>query len=74
MVLHNRIEAVGEVEVRNAAGRLIVRSNETEQCKHPFYHRKRQQWCYKHRNAWSPEGFREGRYNWFNFIFLITRF
>ena len=59
------------IEHRDASGRLISREVESEILKHPHYHKLRLQWCNKYRNAWSPKGFREGKFSLINLLFLI---
>ena len=62
------------IEHRDERGRLILKESERETQRHSFYHKKRHYWCNKYRKAWSPKGFREGRFNLINLLFLITRF
>jgi hypothetical protein len=62
------------IEVKDPSGRLILREQSRDIRAHPLYHKLRHQWCNKYRKAWSPGGFREGKYNLKNILFLITRF
>ena len=66
-----RVATNNIIEIHNAQGQLVLREEEQEILKHPLYHKLRHRWCNKYRKAWSPQGFREGEYNFKNLLFLI---
>jgi len=68
-----RVATNNIIEIRNAQGKLVLREEEQELLKHPLYHKIRHRWCNKYRTSWSPRGFREGKLNLINLLFLITR-
>ena len=71
MTVGLRVQTNQVVEHRDAEGRLIIRESEQESLKHPVFHMLRHRWCNKYRTAWSPQGFREGEFNFRNILFLI---